>query len=170
MKKRRANEEGEAVVVATTTTVTTLVGNTHGGKALRKSNVPFQRVKVEAVKLCDELKDNSFESRVCPFSRVPRRDRSEYVVIVQGAREDDYGARANRDLIVTRGDGFRKEKNKKKRGSYRGGDITVGLILNLGIPGQNSLTPRNCSYNPTASSLKIDSAIIHCKTLSTFNV
>ena len=61
---------------------------------------------------------------------------SEYIVIVQGAHEDDYGARANRDLIVTRGDGFRKEKNKKKRGSYRGGDITVGLILNLGIPGQ----------------------------------
>ena len=37
----------------------------------------------------------------------------------------DYGERAARDLIVTRGAGFRKEKNKKKRGSYRGGDITV---------------------------------------------
>ena len=37
----------------------------------------------------------------------------------------DYGARASQDLIVTRGAGFRKEKNKKKRGSYRGGDITV---------------------------------------------
>ena len=37
----------------------------------------------------------------------------------------DYGERASRDLIVTRGAGFRKEKNKKKRGSYRGGDITV---------------------------------------------
>jgi len=57
-------------------------------------------------------------------------------VILQGARTDDYGARANRDLIVTRGDGFRKEKNKKKRGSYRGGDITVGVILNLGHQGK----------------------------------
>ncbi|KAI5900482.1 uncharacterized protein SCHCODRAFT_02481850 [Schizophyllum commune H4-8] len=37
----------------------------------------------------------------------------------------DYGARAHQDLIVTRGAGFRKEKNKKKRGSYRGGDITA---------------------------------------------
>jgi hypothetical protein len=27
------------------------------------------------------------------------------------------------DLIVTRGDGFRKEKQKKKRGSYKGGVI-----------------------------------------------
>jgi hypothetical protein len=33
----------------------------------------------------------------------------------------DYGARASADLIVTRGKGFTKEKNKKKRGSYRGG-------------------------------------------------
>ena len=41
------------------------------------------------------------------------------------ARGDDYGARASKDLIVTRGAGFRKEKNKKKRGSYRGGEITV---------------------------------------------
>ncbi|EIN07138.1 hypothetical protein PUNSTDRAFT_70864, partial [Punctularia strigosozonata HHB-11173 SS5] len=40
---------------------------------------------------------------------------------------NDYGARASKDLIVTRGDGFRKEKNKKKRGSYRGGEITVSF-------------------------------------------
>jgi hypothetical protein len=33
-----------------------------------------------------------------------------------GASINDYGARASRDLIVTRGAGFRKEKNKKKRG------------------------------------------------------
>jgi len=61
-------------------------------------------------------------------------------VIAQGAHPDDYGARASRDLIVTRGDGFRKEKNKKKRGSYRGGDITVGLILNLGYQGTTDVT------------------------------
>ena len=40
----------------------------------------------------------------------------------------DYGERASADLIVTRGDGCRKEKNKKKRGSYRGGEITVSTI------------------------------------------
>ncbi len=33
-----------------------------------------------------------------------------------GASQNDYGAKASRDLIVTRGAGFRKEKNKKKRG------------------------------------------------------
>jgi len=39
------------------------------------------------------------------------------------AGEDNYGAKAHRDLIVTKGEGFRKEKQKKKRGSYKGGQI-----------------------------------------------
>jgi len=39
------------------------------------------------------------------------------------AGELNYGAKAHKDLIVTRGDGFRKEKQKKKRGSYKGGAI-----------------------------------------------
>ena len=47
--------------------------------------------------------------------------------LLQGAGTNDYGDRASRDLIVTRGAGFRKEKNKKKRGSYRGGEITVSF-------------------------------------------
>ncbi|KAF8205662.1 SRP40, C-terminal domain-containing protein, partial [Mycena galopus ATCC 62051] len=43
----------------------------------------------------------------------------------KAAPSNDYGQRAHNDLIVTRGAGFRKEKNKKKRGSYRGGEITL---------------------------------------------
>jgi hypothetical protein len=35
----------------------------------------------------------------------------------------DYAERAYKDLSVTRGKGFTKEKNKKKRGSYHGGAI-----------------------------------------------
>ena len=35
----------------------------------------------------------------------------------------DYADKAYQDLSVTRGKGFTKEKNKKKRGSYRGGTI-----------------------------------------------
>lgn len=46
----------------------------------------------------------------------------------------DYGERASSDLIVTRGAGFRKEKNKKKRGSYRGGEITVRFSALRGPP------------------------------------
>lgn len=38
-----------------------------------------------------------------------------------------YGFKAHQDLIVTRGKGFRHEKTKKKRGSYRGGTIDTGV-------------------------------------------
>ena len=37
----------------------------------------------------------------------------------------DYADRAYGDLSATRGKGFTKEKNKKKRGSYRGGTIDI---------------------------------------------
>jgi hypothetical protein len=36
-----------------------------------------------------------------------------------------YAEKAWKDLSVTRGKGFTKEKNKKKRGSYRGGPIDI---------------------------------------------
>lgn len=55
------------------------------------------------------------------------------IVIFQIAPKNDYGAKAHQDLIVTRGAGFRKEKNKKKRGSYRGGEITVSSYFSLRI-------------------------------------
>jgi uncharacterized protein (UPF0335 family) len=61
----------------------------------------FSRIDRESVKFAsDELKDNSFE-----------------------AAAHGYGLKAHQDLIVTRGKGFRKEKDKKKRGSYKGGTI-----------------------------------------------
>jgi hypothetical protein len=66
-KKRRANEEGAAIVTATI--ATTLARNARGGKVPRKTNAPFQRVKAETAKNHDEgLRDNTFESRVCPVS------------------------------------------------------------------------------------------------------
>lgn len=77
-----------------------------------KTRVPFSRIKVDEIKFADErLKHNTFESRK--------------------ASTNDYGAKANADLIITRGVGFRKEKNKKKRGSYRGGEITVSVLNHL---------------------------------------
>ena len=60
-----------------------------------------------------------------PFSRIP-----DDVIINEKLASNayvpyDYAERAHRDLIVTKGKGFTKEKNKKKRGSYRGGAIDV---------------------------------------------
>lgn len=37
--------------------------------------------------------------------------------------EAGYGYKAHLDMIVTKGKGFRAEKTKKKRGSYKGGQI-----------------------------------------------
>ena len=38
-----------------------------------------------------------------------------------------YGEKAYKDLAPTRGKGFRQEKNKKKRGSYKGGKIDTAV-------------------------------------------
>ncbi|KAJ7074025.1 SRP40, C-terminal domain-containing protein [Mycena amicta] len=70
----------------------------------RKPNTPFQRVNPEKVQTA-YMMDNRYQNKAGP--------------------SNDYGKRAHEDLIVTRGAGFRKEKNKKKRGSYRGGEITM---------------------------------------------
>ncbi|KIL69969.1 hypothetical protein M378DRAFT_69246 [Amanita muscaria Koide BX008] len=79
-------------------------GNGDGKKGPRKTSTPFKRVDPLKVSV-DVVTDNRYETKAGP--------------------SNDYGQRAHRDLIVTRGAGFRKEKNKKKRGSYRGGEITM---------------------------------------------
>ncbi|KAK5668666.1 jun-like transcription factor [Batrachochytrium dendrobatidis] len=72
----------------------------------------FQRVRAEEVEFADEkLKDNRFVSK--------------------GGADGDYGYKAHMDLIVTRGKGFTKEKNKKKRGSYRGGVINSNAVHSI---------------------------------------
>ncbi|KAJ0266904.1 Nucleolar/coiled-body phosphoprotein [Hirschfeldia incana] len=79
------------------------------GKGLSNSKepkVPFQRVKVEDVVFTDDrLKDNSYWAK-------------------DGA-DSGYGAKAQEVLGQVRGKGFRHEKTKKKRGSYRGGEIDL---------------------------------------------
>nr|VDD32406.1 unnamed protein product [Brassica oleracea] len=79
------------------------------GKGLSNSKVPkkpFQRVNVEEIVFTDErLKDNSYWAK-------------------DGA-DSGYGAKAQEVLGQVRGRGFRHEKTKKKRGSYRGGEIDV---------------------------------------------
>jgi hypothetical protein len=54
----------------------------------------------------DALRDNSFEGK-------------------RGA-QFSYGMKAHNDLIKVRGKDFRAEKTKKKRGTYRGGQIDMG--------------------------------------------
>lgn len=46
----------------------------------------------------------------------------------KGGTGDAYGAKAHRDLVVTRGKGFRKEKTKKKRNTFHGGGVIGGGV------------------------------------------
>jgi len=66
-----------------------------------KSNVPFKRI--------DETRYNNQD---------PELADNSYAFL--NKRGESWGAKAAQDLIVVKGDRFRHEKTKKKRGSYRG--------------------------------------------------
>lgn len=70
-------------------------------------NAPFRRVISESVDVPNNLRDNSFEAKI-------------------GA-SGDWGEKANLDLKYTKGKSFRHEKTKKKRGSYKGGNINTSV-------------------------------------------
>lgn len=105
-KRQKVSESGPAVATAVEIPGNADLQTQHHNdkKTPRKTNERFQRVKPQNV-APNLLVDNGYEAKARP--------------------KNDYGERAHQDLIVTRGSGFRKEKNKKKRGSYRGGEITL---------------------------------------------
>ena len=65
------------------------------------------------------------KQQVTPFQRVPKDTKVDPKLASNAYVSNDYADRAHKDLSVTRGKEFTKEKNKKKRGSYRGGTIDV---------------------------------------------
>lgn len=71
-------------------------------------NSPYRRVRAEAVKVDPRLADNSYEAKAS----------------VTGS---NFGARANQVLKQVKGRDFRHEKTKKKRGTYSGGQIDMGV-------------------------------------------
>ncbi len=84
-------------------------GTGTNGSAKKVKNEPFRRVKAEEIEIPHEgigMCDNSYKN----FDTKDTKDM-----------------KANQDLIVTKRKGFRSEKTKKKRGSYRGGSINVGV-------------------------------------------
>jgi hypothetical protein len=60
-----------------------------------------------------------------PFSRIPKDVFVDPKLASNAFVPYDYAQKAHEKLIVTRGKGFTKEKNKGKRGSYRGGYIDI---------------------------------------------
>ena len=59
------------------------------------------------------------------FSRIPKDTKVDDRLASNAYVPYDYAQKAHEDLVVTKGKGFTKEKNKKKRGSYRGGHIDI---------------------------------------------
>jgi hypothetical protein len=58
-----------------------------------------------------------------PFSRISKDIEVDPRLASNAFAGHEWGQKAHEDLIVTRGKAFTKEKNKKKKGSYRGGRI-----------------------------------------------
>ncbi|KAL6049450.1 Nucleolar and coiled-body phosphoprotein 1 [Balamuthia mandrillaris] len=86
-------------------------GQQNGKKKSITPNRPFQRVRVEEVEIKDpRLLDNSFDANMSA---------------------DEWGKKAADVLGAVRGKGFRHEKTKKKRGSYRGGSINPNKVNSI---------------------------------------
>ncbi|EMR09946.1 hypothetical protein PNEG_01704 [Pneumocystis murina B123] len=72
---------------------------------IQKKNPSFSRIDKSKIEFAHEcLKDNSYFGTY----------QEEW---------NEYGRKANKDLLVIKGKEFRAEKSKKKRGSYHGGKI-----------------------------------------------
>jgi hypothetical protein len=71
-----------------------------------QNKTPFQRINPnEVTALPESMRDNSY--------------------VASDQAGTGWGAKANNTLIQVKGKGFRHEKTKKKRGSYRGGALPM---------------------------------------------
>lgn len=109
----------------------------------KRASSPFRRIREEEIEVDARVADNSFDAKVSGvqvlailegngWKRGPL-DRAlvlSFCVLTilsayQRGAAGDWGERANQVLKFTKGKSFRHEKTKKKRGSYRGGSISV---------------------------------------------
>ncbi|KAL8863166.1 MAG: hypothetical protein Q9178_000541 [Gyalolechia marmorata] len=109
--------------------------------ARRKASPPLKPLVDSAATIVDKgASDPTIESttpttrtiqkeskpKAVPFTRIPPNTPIPAALASNAYQPYDYAERAHQDLSITKGKGFTKEKNKKKRGSYRGGVIDVG--------------------------------------------
>lgn len=77
-------------------------------KKKRKQSIePYRRVRAEEMEVDPRFANNSFEAKKNSHG--------------------SWGDKANKDLKFTQGKSFRHEKTKKKRGSYKGGAVDMGV-------------------------------------------
>jgi len=96
-KSKKQKKEAEQTEIQT---------NEQENDANKKDKVPFKRIKEDGIFFTDErLADNRYEAK----------------------GGDEYGKKAASDLIKVRGKDFRHAKTKKKKGTYKGGIIDMGV-------------------------------------------
>jgi len=78
-----------------------------------------------------ETNESGKKDRVVPFSRIPANQKVDPRFSSNAYIPNDYSERAFQDLSVTKGKGFTKEKNKKKRGAYRGGFLDTTAVNSI---------------------------------------
>eukprot|EP01098_Paradermamoeba_levis_P005754 TRINITY_DN2403_c0_g2_i1.p1 TRINITY_DN2403_c0_g2~~TRINITY_DN2403_c0_g2_i1.p1 ORF type:complete len:348 (+),score=138.75 TRINITY_DN2403_c0_g2_i1:83-1045(+) len=104
-KKQKAEPSTPSSTKVESTPTTPTTPKTPSQDQRRLSTERFQRVKAEEVTFVKpELQDNSFQ-----------------------AKGESWGAKANAVLSTVHGKGFRHEKTKKKRGTYKGGIISTAV-------------------------------------------
>jgi BRI1-KD interacting protein, putative len=81
-----------------------LVSVSLNSQSNRKAQSPFRRVKLNKSQMDPELTDNSFKSK---------------------GGKDKFGQKAYESFSGVSGKSFRKEKSKKKKGTYLGGPINT---------------------------------------------
>ncbi len=70
---------------------------------------------------------DAFKTPNQPFSRIRKDVQVDPRLASNAFNAHGWGQKAHDDLVVTKGKDFTKEKNKKKRGSYRGGLIDTSV-------------------------------------------
>lgn len=86
---------------------------------------PVSQVKQGAPPLPPDPVMKGAKKQNDPFSRIPKNIKVDPKFASNNYISVDYSQQAHEDLIVTKGKGFTKEKNKKKKGSFRGGPIDI---------------------------------------------
>ncbi|KAI5865969.1 hypothetical protein GGS23DRAFT_362713 [Durotheca rogersii] len=74
---------------------------------------------------------NGVKGQNQPFSRIPKDVVVDPRLSSNAYVAHGYGEKAHQDLVVTKGKGFTKEKNKKKRGSYKGGPLDINQTRSI---------------------------------------
>ena len=88
----------------------------------KKGNTPFRRVMAETIEVDPGLQDNSANTSFDTWGAKVLKLFHNFVLYLKVKY-----FQATQDLIVTKGKSFRHEKTKKKRGSYKGGPINMGV-------------------------------------------